>query len=104
VARTSTSENAGECAAPSLVSGTDAVRAEAKGFNPLQGQDITVDVGQDGRINLTPETGTQSQEVLVTGTQPIVTTTSGIRRFQLSLKLIFLMLPRRPSESGRLIR
>jgi hypothetical protein len=88
VARTLTSDNAGEYAAPSLVPGTYAVRVEAKGFNLLQRQDITVDVGQDVRIDLTLQTGTQTQEVIVTGTPPIVNTTSAMISTTLESKAI----------------
>ena len=41
-------------------------------------QDVAVGVGQDVRIDLTLQTGAQSQEVVVTGTPPIVNTSSAM--------------------------
>jgi hypothetical protein len=78
VSRTLTTDQAGEYSAPSLVPGTYNIRAEANGFNVLQRQDVTVGVGQDVRIDLALQTGTQTQEVIVTGTPPIINTTSAM--------------------------
>jgi hypothetical protein len=76
VARTLTTDTAGQYSAPSLTPGTYSVRVEAKGFNVVQRTDITVGVGQEVRIDVTLQTGTQTQEIVVTGAPPIVNTTS----------------------------
>ena len=78
VSRTLTTDSAGQYSAPSLVPGTYTIRAEAPGFNVSQRQDVAVGVGQDVRIDLTLQTGNQTQEVIVTGTPPIVNTTSAM--------------------------
>src|SRR5580700_1075761 len=78
VSRTLTTDNAGEYAAPSLVPGTYNIRAEAAGFNISQRQDVAVGVGQDVRIDVALQTGNQTQEVIVTGTPPIINTTSSM--------------------------
>jgi Carboxypeptidase regulatory-like domain len=78
VSRTLTTDNAGEYAAPSLVPGTYNIRAEAAGFSVSQRQAVAVGVGQDVRIDLALQTGAQTQEVIVTGTPPIVNTTSAM--------------------------
>jgi hypothetical protein len=71
-----TSDSAGEYAASSLVPGTYTVRAEAKGFQTLERQNITVGVGQDARVDLTLQPGVQTQTVTVTEALPIVNTTN----------------------------
>jgi Carboxypeptidase regulatory-like domain/TonB dependent receptor len=78
VSRTLTTDNAGEYSAPSLVPGTYTIRAEAKGFNVSQRQDVSVGVGQDVRIDVALQTGNQTQEIIVTGTPPIINTTSAM--------------------------
>src|SRR5579863_4438157 len=78
VSRTLTTDNAGEYSAPSLVPGTYNIRAEAPGFNVSQRQDVAVGVGQDVRIDFSLQTGNQSQQLVVTGTPPIVNTTSAM--------------------------
>src|SRR5665213_2531353 len=78
VSRTLTTDNAGEYSAPSLVPGTYNIRAEAKGFNISQRQDVGVGVGQDVRIDVALQTGNQTQEIIVNGTPPIVNTTSAM--------------------------
>jgi len=78
VSRTLTTDNAGQYAAPSLVPGTYNIRAEATGFSVSQRQDVAVGVGQDVRIDLALQTGAQTQEVIVTGTPPIINTTSAM--------------------------
>jgi hypothetical protein len=78
VTRMLTTDNAGEYSAPSLVPGTYTVRGEAKGFNIVQRQEIALGVGQELRIDLALQTGTQTQQVIVTGAPPIVNTTSAM--------------------------
>jgi len=78
VTRTLTTDAAGEYAAPSLVPGTYSIRVEAKGFSAAVRRDVAVGVGQDVRIDLALQTGAQTQEIIVTGTPPIINTTSAM--------------------------
>ncbi len=78
VSRTLTTDTAGQYSAPSLTPGAYAVKVEAKGFNVVQREDVTVGVGQEVRIDLGLQTGTQTQEVVVTGAPPIINTTSSM--------------------------
>ncbi|MBV9768434.1 MAG: TonB-dependent receptor [Bryobacterales bacterium] len=78
VSRTLITDTGGEYSAPSLVPGNYNIRAAATGFNVFQRQDVGVGVGQDVRIDLSLQTGNQSQEVVVTGTPPIINTTSAM--------------------------
>jgi hypothetical protein len=78
VSRNLTTDTAGNYSAPSLTPGTYSVRVEAKGFNNAQRSDIAVGVGQELRIDMAIQTGTQTQEVIVTGAPPIVNTTSSM--------------------------
>ncbi|HTR38854.1 MAG TPA: TonB-dependent receptor [Bryobacteraceae bacterium] len=78
VSRTLTTDTAGQYSAPSLTPGAYAVKVEATGFNVVQREGVTVGVGQEVRIDLALQTGTQTQEVVVTGAPPIVNTTSSM--------------------------
>ncbi len=78
VTRTLITDPAGEYAAPSLLPGTYIIRGEAKGFSAAVRQDVAVGVGQDVRIDLALQTGAQTQEIVVTGTPPIINTTSAM--------------------------
>lgn len=78
VTRTIKTDDAGEYSAPSLVPSTYVVRAEAEGFNTAERQQVTVGVGQDVRIDLTLQTGSQNQTVTVTGAPPIINTTTAM--------------------------
>jgi len=78
VSRALTTDNAGEYSAPSLTPGAYNIRAQATGFNVTQRQEVAVGVGQDVRIDLGLQAGNQTQEVTVTGTPPIVNTTSAM--------------------------
>lgn len=78
VTRTLTTDPAGEYAAPSLVPGTYSIRVEAKGFSAAVRRDVAVGVGQDVRFDLALQTGAQTQEIIVTGTPPIINTTSAM--------------------------
>ena len=88
VSRTLTTDQAGEYAAPSLLPGTYSIRVEAPGFSVTVRQDVAVGVGQDVRIDLALQTGTQSQEVIVTGTPPIVNTSSAMISTTIETKAI----------------
>jgi len=76
VARTLTSDDAGEYNAPNLIPGTYTVRVEAKGFKKLERQNVVVEVGKDVRIDLTVQPGEQNQTITVTEAVPLVETTN----------------------------
>jgi hypothetical protein len=76
VDRNLTTDSAGQYSAPSLTPGTYSVRVSAAGFNPVERRDITVGVGQQVRIDVALQTGTQNQTVEVTGAPPIMNTSN----------------------------
>jgi len=76
VARTLTSDDAGEYNAPQLLPGTYTVRAEANGFKKLERENIELGVGKEVRVDLTVQPGTQAQTVTVTESIPLVETTN----------------------------
>src|SRR5438132_4139451 len=76
VARTLTTDDAGEYNAPSLIPGTYIVRAEAKGFKRLERQNVALEVGKEIRVDLTVQPGEQTQSVTVTEAVPLVETTN----------------------------
>ena len=55
--RTLTTDAAGEYTAPSLLSGTYTVRAEAKGFQTVEHTNVLLEVAQDVRVDLTLSPG-----------------------------------------------
>ena len=76
VARTLTTDEAGEYNAPTLLPGTYTVRVEAKGFQTIERQNVVLQVGQEVRVDLTPQPGEQAQTVTVTESLPLVETTN----------------------------
>ena len=76
VARTLTTDEAGEYNAPTLIPGTYSVRVEAKGFRTLDRQNVELGVGKEVRVDLTPLPGEQAQTVTVTEALPLVETTN----------------------------
>ena len=76
LARTLTADSAGEYNAPTLIPGTYTVRVEVKGFKTLERQNVVLEVGQEIRVDLTPQTGDQAQTVTVTESVQLVDTTS----------------------------
>src|ERR1700752_2359704 len=72
LARTLTTDQAGEYNAPNLIPGTYAVRVEATGFKTLDRQNILVEVGKEVRVDLTPQPGEQTQTVTVNEAVPLV--------------------------------
>ena len=76
VARTLTTDDAGEYNAPQLVPSTYIVRAEAKGFKKLERQNVVLEVGKEVRVDLTVQPGEQTQTVTVTESVPLVETTN----------------------------
>src|SRR5207245_7281346 len=76
VARTLTTDDAGEYNAPTLIPGTYIVRAEANGFKRLERQNVVLEVGKEVRVDLTVQPGEQTQSVTVTEAIPLVETTN----------------------------
>ena len=76
VARTLTTDEAGEYNAPTLIPGTYTVRVEAKGFKKLERQNVVLEVGKEVRVDLTVQPGEQDQTVTVTEAVPLVETTN----------------------------
>ena len=76
VARTLTTDQAGEYNAPTLIPGTYIVRAEAKGFKMLERQNVVLEVGKEVRVDLTVQPGEQNQTITVTEAIPLVETTN----------------------------
>jgi hypothetical protein len=76
LARTLTTDAAGEYNAPSLTPGTYTVRVEAKGFKRLDRENVLIEVGKEVRVDLTPQPGEQAQTVTVTEAIPLVDTAS----------------------------
>ena len=76
LARSLITDGAGEYNAPQLIPGTYTVRVEAKGFKTLDRQNVVIEVGKEVRIDLTPQTGEQTQTVTVTEQVALVDTAS----------------------------
>lgn len=76
ISRALVADGAGEYSASSLLPGSYSVRAEFKGFKVAEHSGLTVQVGQDVRVDLSLQPGEQSQTVTVTGEAPMVNTTS----------------------------
>ena len=76
VARTLTTDEAGEYNAPTLIPGTYTVRVEAKGFKTVERQNVVLEVGKEVRVDLTPEPGSQAVTITVTEAIPLVETTN----------------------------
>ena len=76
VARTLTTDDAGEYNAPTLIPGTYTVKVEAKGFKTTERQNVLLEVGKEVRVDLTVQPGEQVQTVTVTEAVPLVETTN----------------------------
>src|SRR6266446_1175793 len=76
LARTLTTDSAGEFNAPTLTPGTYTVRVEMKGFKTLDRQNVVLEVGKEVRVDLTPQPGEQNQTVTDTEQVSLVDTTS----------------------------
>src|SRR6266849_4439503 len=72
LARTLTTDQAGEYNAPTLTPSTYTVRVEASGFKMLDRQNVLLEVGKEIRVDLTPEPGSQTQSVTITEAIPLV--------------------------------
>src|SRR5579883_226528 len=78
VARTLTTNQSGEYAAPDLTPGAYSVRVSDMGFQTLERQNITVGVGQDARVDAQLTAGQVTQTVEVTASAPLINTTSAV--------------------------
>src|ERR1700694_5076275 len=76
VARTLTTDEAGEYNAPTLNPSTYTVRVEAQGFKRLERQNVVLEVGKEVRVDVTVQPGEQTQSVTVTESIPLVETTN----------------------------
>src|SRR5215831_19110725 len=75
LARTVTTDEAGQYNAPTLIPGTYTVRVEFPGFKTLDRGNVVVEVGQEIRVDLTIQPGQQSETVTVNEAVPLVDTT-----------------------------
>src|SRR5206468_7846198 len=76
LARTVTSDEAGLYNAPTLTPGTYTVRVEFPGFKTLSRENVVVEVGSEIRVDLTIETGQQSETVTVNEAIALIDTTT----------------------------
>ena len=76
VARTLTTDEAGEYNAPTLIPGTYTVRAEAKGFKKIERLNVALEVGHEVRVDLILQPGGQEQTITITEAMPLVETTN----------------------------
>src|SRR6266852_2374420 len=76
VARTLTTDAAGEYNAPTLIPGTYTVRVAATGFKRVDRQNVVLEVGKEVRVDVTVQPGAQSQTITVTEAIPLVETTN----------------------------
>src|SRR5580765_2936358 len=67
-------DGAGQYAANSIIPGTYTVRAEFKGFRAIERSGVTVEVGQNVRVDLELQPGEQTQTVTVTEELPFINT------------------------------
>ena len=71
-----TTDESGAYNAPNLTPGAYKVRAEFKGFKVTERQNVTLEVGQEIRVDLTLQPGEQAQTITVTEQVPLVETTN----------------------------
>ncbi len=76
VSRPLTTDAAGAYNAPNLTPGTYTVRVQANGFQTIERQNITLDVGQEIAVDLVLQPGAQTQTITVTEALPMVNTTN----------------------------
>src|SRR5216684_1921614 len=76
VARTLTTDAAGEYNAPTLIPGTYTVRVDANGFKRVDRQNVLLEVGKEVRVDVTVQPGEQTQTITVTEAIPLVETTN----------------------------
>src|SRR3984957_385841 len=78
VTRTLMTSDSGQYSAPNLTPGTYTVRAEYKGFQAIERQNILIQVGTQVRVDLTLQPGEQAQTITVTEEIPQVQTTNAV--------------------------
>src|SRR5882762_8325181 len=71
-----TTDESGAYNAPNLTPGAYKVRAEFKGFKVTERQNVTLEVGQEVRVDLALQPGEQAQTITVTEQVPLVETTN----------------------------
>src|SRR5215469_11342265 len=76
VARTLTTDLAGEYNAPNLIPGNYTVRVEAKGFQTVNRENVLLEVGKEVRVDVTPRPGEQAQSITITEAIPLVDSAS----------------------------
>jgi len=86
--RTVTTDDDGGYVVPNLSPSNYKIRAEAKGFKTLERPSVGLEVAQDIRIDLTLQTGSVSETVVVTEDVPLLNTTSSTLGGTLSNKEI----------------
>jgi Carboxypeptidase regulatory-like domain/TonB dependent receptor-like, beta-barrel len=74
--RNLTTDDAGQYNAPGLIPGTYTVRVSATGFTTAVRQGILLEIGKDVRIDVQLTPGGVTQTIEVTGTAPMINTTS----------------------------
>ena len=74
-ARNLTTDSAGQYGANDLVPGKYTVRVEAKGFQALEQSNVTLEVGQTIRVDVTLMPGEQTQTITVSSEAPAIDTT-----------------------------
>src|SRR6202165_4147460 len=74
LARTLTTDQAGEYNAPNLIPGIYTVRVAAPGFQTVNRENVLLEVGKEIRVDLTPRPGEQTQSVTITEAVPLVDT------------------------------
>ncbi len=88
VARNLVTDGAGEYNAPNLLPGTYTVRATSTGFQAFERQNITLEIGQDARIDAQLSPGKITQTVEVSAAAPLLDTTSAVVSGTLSTQTI----------------
>ncbi len=88
VTRTLSTSDSGQYSAPNLTPGTYTVKAEFKGFQSFERQNILIEVGTQVRVDLSLSPGEQSQTITVSEEIPQVQTTNAVLGGALSNELI----------------
>jgi hypothetical protein len=73
---------------PSLVPGTYSVKVELQGFRTVLRENVVVQVGQTVTLDMSMPVATVSETVTVTGTSPVIDTTSATTSVNLGEQLL----------------
>jgi len=76
ITRTLTTDQGGAYVAPNLLPSTYSIRVTARGFRTIERSGVTLEVGQNLRIDFPMQVGRQAQTVVVTGQVPLVQVTT----------------------------